>query len=290
MRAFVATAERMSFTRAAEDLGLAQPSLSARIRALEAELGVELFSRTRRQVELTEAGREFLGHARRLLAAADEAVRSTTRAAADGPVRRMAVTTLAASIDEGKAGVLVALRRRAPELRVALSGVAFADQVRLLAQGRADAAYLWPPYTPATLAGLHVEPLRDYPRLLAVADETPAAGGGPVRTADLAGLPQVPLPDDVDPLFVAAWRLVAAPPLADVPPASTVAALLDAVARGEGCAPVPELLARTATTPGVRFVPIVDAPPATLALAWRADAAGPYHALLRDIARDLLAG
>ncbi|MFC0002724.1 LysR family transcriptional regulator [Micromonospora siamensis] len=290
VRAFVVTAELRSFTRAAQELGLAQPSLSARVRALEAELGVELFSRARRQVELTDAGREFLDHAQRLLAAADEAVRSTARAAGGATGRRMALTTLAASIDEGKAGVVVALRRRAPQLRVTLSGVPFADHVRAVRDGRADAAYVWPPYTAATLAGLHVEPLRDHPRLLAVADRHPLARAGAVRVDDLAGLPQVPLPDDVDPVFVAAWRLVPAPPLAAVAPAPTVAALLDAVAADAGCAPVPAPLAATAATPGVSFVPIDDAPPATLALAWRRDAAGPAHALLHDVARELLAG
>ncbi|MFI7211480.1 LysR family transcriptional regulator [Micromonospora maritima] len=66
VRAFVATAEWMNFTTAAEELRLAQPSLSARIRALEADLGVELFSRRRRQVELTAAGRAFLRPRHRL--------------------------------------------------------------------------------------------------------------------------------------------------------------------------------------------------------------------------------
>ncbi|MFF5174683.1 LysR family transcriptional regulator [Micromonospora sp. NPDC000089] len=284
VRAFVTAADLMSFTRAAEELGLAQPSLSARIRGLEDEIGVDLFDRSRRQVRLTAAGQVFLGHARRLLAAAQEAV-AEARAAAAGPSRRLAITTLAAAVEEMKAGVLVALRHRAPELTVTLTGVPFEAHVRMVRDGEADAAYLWPPYTATTLAGLHVEPLRDFPRLLAVPARHPLATRGALRVADLTAAPQVPLPPGTDPLFEASWRLVPTPPIADVPPVRDVAALLSAVAHGVGCCPVPELLARTAGTPGVAFVPLADAGPATLALAWRRDGADDRHALLRTVAR-----
>lgn len=63
----VAVAERGTFTRAAESLGVAQPSLSQAVRALEAELGVELFHRTTRSVRLTAAGEALLGPARQAL-------------------------------------------------------------------------------------------------------------------------------------------------------------------------------------------------------------------------------
>ncbi|HTQ69077.1 MAG TPA: LysR family transcriptional regulator [Solirubrobacteraceae bacterium] len=73
LRYFVAIAEESSFTRAAERLWVAQPGLSTQIRRLERELGVKLFERHTRGVELTEAGELFLERARAALAAAEVA-------------------------------------------------------------------------------------------------------------------------------------------------------------------------------------------------------------------------
>src|SRR5215217_4853618 len=82
LRYFIAVAEELNFTRAARQMHMAQPPLSAAIRQLERDLGVDLFVRTTRQVKLTEAGRAFLEGARRTLADADRAVEDAKRAAA----------------------------------------------------------------------------------------------------------------------------------------------------------------------------------------------------------------
>src|ERR1044072_6552286 len=76
LRYFVAIAEERSFTRASERLWVAQPGLSAQIRRLESELGVQLFERHSRGVDLTGAGELFLERARTALAAT-EAARAT---------------------------------------------------------------------------------------------------------------------------------------------------------------------------------------------------------------------
>ncbi|HEY7419855.1 MAG TPA: LysR substrate-binding domain-containing protein, partial [Ktedonobacteraceae bacterium] len=83
LRYFHAVAQHQNFSRAAEELHLAQPSLSQQIQQLEHELGVVLFDRSRRQIELTQAGHEFFQHVRRLLEDVDdmrEAVREVAGA------------------------------------------------------------------------------------------------------------------------------------------------------------------------------------------------------------------
>jgi|SRR5579859_3249151 len=81
LRTFVAVARRRSFTRAAEDLAMAQQAVSQQIKALERSLGVMLLRRTPRSVELTPEGNLFLTDCRRVLAAADRAARRVKAAA-----------------------------------------------------------------------------------------------------------------------------------------------------------------------------------------------------------------
>jgi DNA-binding transcriptional LysR family regulator len=79
LRYFVAVAEMLNFTRAAEKLRLAQPSLTRQIHNLEAEIGVQLLNRSKSRVALTVEGRSFLVDARRLLALADESIAAVQR-------------------------------------------------------------------------------------------------------------------------------------------------------------------------------------------------------------------
>lgn len=90
LRYFVAVAEELSFRRAALRLQIAQPPLSNRIADLERELGVKLFSREHRQIQLTRAGQAFLGEARAVIAQANKAV-GIAQAVGRGEISRVRI-------------------------------------------------------------------------------------------------------------------------------------------------------------------------------------------------------
>ena len=111
VRYFVAAAEELSFRRAAERLHVSQPALSVQIAQLEDELGATLLDRDRHHVALTAAGKVFLDRARRLLHAADEAVRAAGRAAR-GETGRLAIGFIAQLSYEWLPTVLRSFRKR----------------------------------------------------------------------------------------------------------------------------------------------------------------------------------
>jgi DNA-binding transcriptional LysR family regulator len=137
LRTFVSVAQRRSFTKAAEDLHIAQQAVSQQIKALERSLGVVLLTRSPRVVELTPAGAAFLRDARRLLAAADGAARRV-RAAARGEVGTLRLAYTLTGAWETIPVVLADLEHRFPGLRVEAREVFGADIHDLLLDERID--------------------------------------------------------------------------------------------------------------------------------------------------------
>jgi DNA-binding transcriptional LysR family regulator len=116
MRYFVAVAEELHFTRAAQRLHMAQQPLSAAIARLEAQLGVRLLDRTTRRVALTEAGAAFLEAARTAVAAADAAV-EVARASASGVTGEVSIG-ISSGAWYGLGDLFADLRSRRPGLRL----------------------------------------------------------------------------------------------------------------------------------------------------------------------------
>jgi DNA-binding transcriptional LysR family regulator len=148
---FLAAAENQSFTAAAESLHMAQPSLSEQIRRLEAELGVPLFVRAGRRLELTEAGRRLHPHAERTLAEAQEAVESVReiRTIRGGTV---SFGTFASAHHYLLGGLVADFRARYPNVRLRVVGqnsVEVADAVR---DGRLEAGLVALPVDDSGLA------------------------------------------------------------------------------------------------------------------------------------------
>jgi DNA-binding transcriptional LysR family regulator len=137
LRTFVSVAQRRSFTKAAEDLHIAQQAVSQQIKALERSLGVALLTRSSRVVELTPAGAAFLRDARRLLAAAEGAARRV-RAAARGEVGTLRLAYTLTGAWETIPVVLADLEHRFPGLRVEAREVFGADIHDLLLDERID--------------------------------------------------------------------------------------------------------------------------------------------------------
>jgi LysR family transcriptional regulator, hca operon transcriptional activator len=161
LRYFVAVAEEGSLTLAAERrLHTAQPSLSRQIRALEDEVGVELLTRSARGVELTDAGRAFLTHARLALAEAEAAGQAARRAAL--PTRlSLALGFLTGQEMEWLPEAMNALKDELPNIEVAVSSQYSPQLAESLMRGRLDLAFMRPEADMPELEYIHVasEPL-----------------------------------------------------------------------------------------------------------------------------------
>ena len=163
---FLAAADHGSFSAAANALLLAQPSLSEQIRRLEAELGVPLFVRACRGIELTDAGRLFRPHAERTLAEA-QAARESVR-----EVRELTGGTVAFGFFGGAhhsllGGVVREFRRRYPAVRLRAIGQNSAEVADAVRDGHLEAGVV---ILPVDDRGLEVRPVRSEPLLYISAD------------------------------------------------------------------------------------------------------------------------
>jgi DNA-binding transcriptional LysR family regulator len=138
VRYFLAIAEERSFTRAAERLWIAQPGLSSQIRRLESELGVKLFARHTRGVDLTAAGEVFLQRARVVLAAA-EAAASVGQDIQEGRVGSIRLGIDAVMGWSPASSLLEAFAQGSPAVDVAVVESQVGTLVRELRDGRLDA-------------------------------------------------------------------------------------------------------------------------------------------------------
>jgi DNA-binding transcriptional LysR family regulator len=139
MRYFAAVAERGSFTRAAQDLHVAQQAVSQQVKALEQLLGVTLLERSSRRVTLTAEGVVFLADCRRVLAGADRAARRV-QAAARGEAGTLRLVYTLVSAFETVPVLLARLDKDFPLLKIEAHEVFGSDVSRLLREGECDLA------------------------------------------------------------------------------------------------------------------------------------------------------
>lgn len=195
LRYFVAVAEELSFTRAAERLHIGQPPLSQQIQALEAEVGAQLLERSKRWVRLTEAGKLFLEDARQILAQSERAV-VTARRAQRGEAGELRVGfTFSTPFTPLFAKVIKRYRQLYPHVSLTLHEMATLHQLEAVETQKLDLGFVRPPEV-AIPDAIALTRLREDPLMLILPSDSPLARKRKVRIKDLEGLPFVMYPKE----------------------------------------------------------------------------------------------
>jgi DNA-binding transcriptional LysR family regulator len=182
LRYFVAVAEELNFSRAAERLHMAQPPLSAAIRQLEQELGVEVLQRTTREVRLTAAGTSFLGGARRTLAELERA-RSDAQRAGAGEIGELRVGFSWSARFETLPAIGRAFRLSHPDVALLTEQMMNARMLPALRSGTIDAAVALCPELAGEFSYLTI---RREPVIVLLAQSHPLAGRTEIELTTLA--------------------------------------------------------------------------------------------------------
>jgi DNA-binding transcriptional LysR family regulator len=260
---FVAVAEELHFGRAAERLHIAQPSLSQQIRRLETQLDVQLLERTSRRVEITPAGEAMLREGRRLLEHAGRLVHAVRTAGAE----QLVVGFYGSAASLLLTDVLRTFSRRQPNVAVAVRELEL-SHVEAITSGPIDVAFTR--LAPGE-AELEIEVLLREPRVVALPAEHPLAARGEVEYASLRGERFITGPQTHNPSWRAQWLAEQRRhglPGEIAAEAASVQEILTLVASGRGVCLVPAAAARLYPRSDVTYVPVRDAEPAIVSLAW----------------------
>lgn len=236
LRYFLKAAERQSFTRAAQELGMTQPALSRSIAKLEEEIGQPLFERQTRVVLLTDAGRLLQTRAEQILALIDDALAEITDDGESGRVRVGAIPTIAPFF-------LPAVLRTFRDQHPRASTVVFEETTDKLLQrcnqGEVDLAIL---AAPVPKQYLEVEPLFEEELLLVLPSEHPLADKRQVNPADIQHEPFVLLHEThcLSDTVLSFCRQKSLHPLA-VERTSQLAMVQELVALGHGVSLIPKM-------------------------------------------------
>jgi len=200
LRYFVAVAEELNFTRAAEKLRLAQPSLTRQIHNLEEELGVRLLDRSRNQVSLTDEGRSFLVDARRLVALSLESVKSVQRFSR-GESEQLNIGYLFKFNFDLLPVTLATFYQKRPETSVNLFDMSPAEQLRALEARKIDLGFigLRPPSDNKNTADLIWECVARHKVVVVLPATHPLAKKSKIKITDLKSLFFVAMSEETHP-------------------------------------------------------------------------------------------
>jgi DNA-binding transcriptional LysR family regulator len=267
LRYFAVVAEEAHLTRAAERLYISQPALTKQIKQLEAQLGVELFTRSRAGMALTEAGRALAERVPDVLEELDTALRET-RGAASRASHVLRVGFVASAANESTQKIIGSFARHRPGWRVEMRQTDWSDPTAGLADGQVDAALLRLPFPGQDK--FRVEVLISEPRWVGIPASHP-----------LSELTEIPFRKLWDEPFIATppesgwWRdyWLATDEREGQP--VTIGAIarnpdewLTAIANGYGVSLTPEATARFYQRPGVAYRPVTGVSPSQVGVAW----------------------
>ncbi|MCC6224684.1 MAG: LysR family transcriptional regulator [Thermoleophilia bacterium] len=284
LRYFIAVAEELNFSRAAARLHIAQPALSAQIRALERNLGCKLLERTTRRVELTAHGRTLLEDAREVVRLADEAV-SRLRASVRGERGVLRVGFIAHGAGELGTAILKRFADTWPHVTIELEEAGTLEALQRGVRDRAtDVAFAWLPLVHDELVAA---PIRAERVLVAVSGDHPLAALAAPGAADVAAGPIVAPWDGVPFGLLEPWVGPFRPGgrRPGDPNGTSVDECLAVASHGLAAYLVPDSVARYYARPGVVFRPVAGVAPGQVAVVRRRDVANPAVAGFVEVAR-----
>jgi DNA-binding transcriptional LysR family regulator len=287
LRYFLAVAEELNFSRAAERLHIAQPALSAQIRTLETQLGCELFHRTTRKVELTSAGQVLLPDAREIVERSELAA-AKVAAATRGQRGLLRVGFVAHAAGEISTGIFRRFSAEFPGIEVELVEARTLEGSQAAVAGQeTDAAFVWLPILHEELAS---QPVALERKLVAMHPEHRLASRSAVDLDELVDEPIVAPWDHYSRETVTGWL---APFRQARKPIDLFAESIDEcmnfVIRGLAVYCVPESVERFYGRPDVVFRPLLGVEPAGVALAWHREAQNPAVASFVAVTGTVLA-
>jgi DNA-binding transcriptional LysR family regulator len=270
LRYFVAVAEELHFSRAAERLHVSQPALSKQIRQLEQQLHFPLFRRDRRRVQLTAAGEALLPRARRLLAAWDASLAEAgARASEEAKLLRVGFQT---SVAGGLYQALVArFGELHPDWQLELRMQPWTDTTGGLLDRSSDVAFVWLPTGADDV--IEDRPVRTERRFVALPARHRLARRKGLQMADLLDEPFIALPEESG-VLRDYWLALGERGGRSAKIGAVVATpdeTWEAVASGRGVHLMAESAVEVYARPGIVCRPVIDLAPCEFAVAWRRD-------------------
>lgn len=259
LRALIAVAEELNFTRAAERLHLTQQALSGQIRQLEQRVGARLVERDTHHVELTAAGVALYEHCQLLLAGAEDAVAAARAAGAEAP--RLVLGYPAPLTHRFAAPAIRLFANRRPDVEVTIHFGGLLDPWGGLRERAADVAIV---YGAFESEGLELRHLFSEPRGIALAADHPLARNKAVTLAEFVEEPIIDVPsmDPVNREFWFATRHRGGRPPRIGARVQTLDGLIEAIGAGLGVATtVAAVIDAMGARAGVVFRPVIDLEP-----------------------------